>query len=127
IVFAGGLQVADGASRRVLARFFDAREREVHRRLLAKRQLGPDQPPGFYRTFPLDLPGELRTRYAGKTATVRVRVGRNGTVDDVFLEGTGDPELEPLLQAQLSHWLLLPRIRQGQPVPETIRLPLQFD
>ena len=127
IVFSGGRQVQEEHSRQVLPWFFAALDREIHRSLLTRRQQGPDAPPDLFRTFPIELPPALREKYAGRTATVRIRINWEGRVDDVILEQLDDPELDALLQRQLRAWLLLPRIKQGHPIGESIRIPLQFD
>jgi outer membrane biosynthesis protein TonB len=58
--------------------------------------------------------------------TVQLAITPEGLVDDVSLSEPYAPAVAKALQEALGGWLFLPRLKAGEPVRSTVRMPLKF-
>lgn len=79
-----------------------------------------DTPPPAY-------PVELACAGAGGQAVLKVTVGVEGTPTAVqLLRSSGQPQLDESAQAKVKTWKFRPATRNGQPVEQTIQVPVDF-
>lgn len=57
---------------------------------------------------------------------VQLEVTMQGDVEDVSLTGVDDPRLARAVREAMAGWLFFPRLKAGEPVRSTVRLPLKF-
>jgi hypothetical protein len=126
LVFADGLEVATNSEDVVVAHHLDALDRAKLAMKIEKRNGGPNAPLALERNFPVGLSDELRSAYSGQTVKVRLSVGMDGNVDGVELAEIEDAALQAVLAQQLSLWLFLPSVKDGETVAQEVVLPLKF-
>jgi len=79
-----------------------------------------DTPPPAY-------PVELACAGAGGQTVLKVTVGVEGKPTEVTLvRSSGQTELDQSAQARVHDWKFRPATRNGQPVPQTIQVPVDF-
>jgi len=79
-----------------------------------------DTPPPAY-------PVELACAGAGGQAVLKVTVGVDGSPTEVtLLTSSGQPQLDESAQAKVKTWKFRPATRNGQPVAQTIQVPVDF-
>ncbi|MCF7220536.1 energy transducer TonB [Marilutibacter chinensis] len=90
----------------------------------------PDQPStevAATHTPPPDYPLEQACSDIGGTVLMQVVVGPEGRATEVgILESSGVPELDRAAEAGVRAWEFRPATRRGQPVSQTIQVPMNF-
>ncbi len=80
------------------------------------------------QTPPPDYPIELACAGLGGKAVLSVVVGAQGKPTDVqLLNSSGQPKLDASAQQRVREWIFKPATRNGQPVPWTIQVPVNFN
>ncbi|MBB1087618.1 energy transducer TonB [Lysobacter sp. SG-8] len=75
-----------------------------------------------------DYPVELACADIGGTVTMKVVIGPAGGVTDVQVTGSsGVPELDAAAQEGVRAWEFTPATRNGQPIAQTIQVPMTFN
>lgn len=78
-------------------------------------------------TPPPAYPIELACAGAGGQTVLKVTVGTEGTPTDVALvKSSGQTQLDQLAQEKVRGWKFRAATRNGQPVPQTIQVPVDF-
>ncbi|HYG06487.1 MAG TPA: energy transducer TonB [Stenotrophomonas sp.] len=78
-------------------------------------------------TPPPDYPVELACAGAGGQTVLKVTVGTEGKPTDVqVLRSSGQPQLDQSAQARVREWQFRAATRNGQAVPTTIQVPVDF-
>jgi len=79
------------------------------------------------QTPPPDYPIELACAGLGGKAVLKVVVGVQGKPTDVQLvSSSGQPKLDASAQQRVRDWVFKPATRNGQAVPWTIQVPVNF-
>lgn len=79
------------------------------------------------QTPPPDYPLELACAGLGGKAVLKVVVGVEGKPTDVQLvSSSGQPKLDASAQQRVREWVFKPATRNGQAVPWTIQVPVNF-
>ncbi|MEE7548092.1 energy transducer TonB [Xanthomonas sp. Kuri4-1] len=102
--------------------------------LLAACGKSPPPPPAVpatelaaLETPPPDYPIELACAGAGGRSVLTVVVGPEGRPTDVKLtQSSGQPALDASAQRKVRDWKFRAATRNGQPVPQTIQVPVDF-
>ncbi len=78
-------------------------------------------------TPPPAYPVELACAGAGGQTVLKVTVGIEGKPTEVaLLRSSGQPQLDESAQARVRDWKFRAATRNGQPVPTTIQVPVDF-
>ncbi|KGK57987.1 energy transducer TonB [Xanthomonas cannabis pv. phaseoli] len=79
------------------------------------------------KTPPPEYAPELACAGVGGTTVLRVVVGTEGTPTDVSVtQSSGQPVLDEAAQKRVREWKFKAATRNGQPVPQTIQVPVAF-
>ncbi|CAD0335631.1 energy transducer TonB [Xanthomonas sp. WHRI 8391] len=79
------------------------------------------------KTPPPEYSPQLACAGVGGTSVLRVVIGTEGTPTDVSLaQSSGQPVLDEAAQTRVREWKFKPATRNGQPVPQTIQVPVAF-
>ncbi|MCE4364735.1 energy transducer TonB [Xanthomonas hortorum] len=79
------------------------------------------------KTPPPEYLPQLACAGVGGTSVLRVVIGTEGTPTDVSLaQSSGQPVLDEAAQTRVREWKFKPATRNGQPVPQTIQVPVAF-
>ncbi|NHF66690.1 energy transducer TonB [Xanthomonas hortorum] len=79
------------------------------------------------KTPPPEYSPQLACAGVGGTSVLRVVIGTEGTPTDVSLaQSSGQPVLDEAAQKRVREWKFKPATRNGQPVPQTIQVPVAF-
>lgn len=79
------------------------------------------------KTPPPEYPIELACAGAGGKSVLKVVVGPQGTPTEVALiRSSGQPALDEAAQKRVREWQFKPATRNGQPVAQTIQVPVDF-
>ncbi|MFT4247116.1 MAG: energy transducer TonB [Pseudomonas sp.] len=79
-------------------------------------------------TPPPEYPAELACAGIGGKSVLKVTIGTEGTVTDIQLvQGSGQAALDASAQKRVrEEWKFKPATRNGQPVAQTIQVPVDF-
>ncbi len=79
------------------------------------------------QTPPPDYPAELACTGVGGKTVLKVVIGPEGKPTEVaLLQSSGQPTLDESAQKRVREWIFRPATRNGQPVPQTIQVPVTF-
>ncbi|MBB5863273.1 energy transducer TonB [Xanthomonas sp. 3058] len=79
------------------------------------------------KTPPPDYSPQLACAGIGGTTVLRVVIGTEGTPTDVSVtQSSGQPVLDEAAQTRVREWKFRAATRNGQPVPQTIQVPVAF-
>jgi periplasmic protein TonB len=80
------------------------------------------------QTPPPDYPTELACAGLGGKVVLNVVIGAQGKPTDVKLAtSSGEPRLDASAQQRVREWVFKPATRNGQAVPWTIQVPVNFN
>ena len=68
----------------------------------------------------------LKKQDAGQTIKVRIDISREGILDDVQMDESPDAGLMASVSTQMSYWLFILRVKNGETQPAAIVLPIKF-
>ncbi|KAB7762962.1 energy transducer TonB [Xanthomonas maliensis] len=78
-------------------------------------------------TPPPDYPPQLACAGIGGKTVLKVVIGPQGTPTEVSLvQSSGQPALDTSAQTRVREWKFNAATRNGQPVPQTIQVPVDF-
>jgi hypothetical protein len=125
LLFSGGIAVHTSLGNQVLDALFDLEDRVGLQKAIAARNSG-NFPAMIYRHFPLKFPDPVKAQYAGQTVRLQLRITEDGRLDRLENAGDFDPALANAAMLQLSNWLFVPAVRDGQTMEATATIPLKF-
>ena len=125
LAFSAGSQVRTNEGNEALDTFFDSIDRFQQQKMIAQRAVG-NFPPALVRRFPFIFSDELKKQYAGRTISLRVNVTADGLLDTVEMDEPPDAALLNTVAKQMSYWLFLPKVKDGQVTTATVVLPIKF-
>ena len=87
---------------------------------------GESHPPRALRTVKPKHPEALYQKLIGGECEIECVVGLDGRVVYTKVVSASQPEFGPAAETALREWEFQPALRDGQPVPMTVRIPFSF-
>jgi hypothetical protein len=125
LIFSGGSQIHTSYGNDVLELLFNLIDRVGQKKAVAGRVAG-DFPVAVYRHFPLRFSDRQKKTYAGQTLNLEVTITPDGLFDSLRVDGVNDDTLASDMAAQMTFWLFLPPVKDGQAQSTTFVLPIKF-
>jgi len=128
LVFSEGIEVRTNMVEHA-ARYFRLSEMLAHGEILSryrKQHPDSDHPAALYLRIPPLLPDGVDPMALPSTINASFLVTGTGEVDSLRIDATLAPSVEASIRRAINGWLFLPRLRQGEPLPTMMRLPLSF-
>lgn len=125
LLFSGGGEIQTRPSP-VVAEFFHRRESLMHslaRTAWLRKNAGKDQPVKPMMMIP---PLLENTEGLPHNASATLTIASDGTVSEVTLDQSIPFDATKVITTTLRAWLFMPAIKNGQPTPAKVRVPLQF-
>jgi TonB family protein len=82
--------------------------------------------PKFFVGPPPEYPASLKKAGLKGQATVSIRVGANGAVNDAVVESASDPAFGDAALVAIRVWRFLPKVKDGHPVETKVDVPFIF-
>jgi hypothetical protein len=125
LFFSGGSQIRTTEGNEVLDGLFEMIDRAGLLKVIGERSSG-DYPLMIYRHFPLSFRDAEKTKFAGRTVDILIKIAPTGYFDSLVTEGVHDQFFADSIARQLSFWLFIPPIKDGVPQAASIVLPIKF-
>ena len=105
---------------------FETRERVLDR-MVKRRITGVENaPPSPFLCPEPRYPATLARSHVDGKATIRMRIGTNGSVGDPVLESASQPAFGEAALAAVRTWRFLPKIENHRPVEVQVEIPITF-
>jgi hypothetical protein len=125
LLFSEGVQIRTSMGNQILDTLFDALDRNQLQKVIAERAAGT-HPLMVFRRSPLAFSDPLKSRYAGRTIRVSLKVTPEGLPEIEQIDESSDANLVQEISSQLNTWLFLPGVKDGRVLEAPVIVPIKF-